>query len=213
MPPLADTMLSLVWLSATLLLGPSHVSAQNDNSSVAAVDFSAAVAQEASVSVQLQLANTSNPIPLPAENPGDIPNYDSLLALAGAWPPLPVAVGEVDVGQVVANMTPPPHDAETGDADTSTSTNSKRQGGALRVMVVGDSMTHGSEGDYTWRYRMHEWFTSQGIAYQFVGPYAGTIKPPEPAPPEKPLLYNAVAPNPPPNVGGGYAAGTGGTPL
>lgn len=210
-------MLSLAWLSAALFLGlgPSCVSAQNENSSsAAAVDFSEAVAQEASVSVQLQLANTSNPIPLPAENPGNIPNYDSLLALAGAWPPLPVAVGEVDVGQVVANMTPPAQ-AETS-AGTSASTsnnNSRRQGGALRVLVVGDSMTHGSEGDYTWRYRMHEWFTSQGIAYQFVGPYAGTIKPPEPAPPEKPLLYNAVAPNPPPNVGGGYAAGAGSTPL
>lgn len=206
-------MLSLVWLSAALFLGlgPSYVSAQNDNSSVAAVDFSEAVAQEASVSVQLQLANTSNPIPLPAENPGDIPNYDSLLALAGAWPPLPVAVGEVHVGQVVANMTPPAYSQTS--ADTSTSNNGKQQGSALRVLVVGDSMTHGSEGDYTWRYRMHEWFTSQGIAYQFVGPYAGTIKPPEPAPPEKPLLYNAVAPNPPPNVGGGYAAGAGSTPL
>lgn len=212
MPP--DTMLSLAWLSAALLLGlgPSCVSGQNENSSAAAVDFSGAVAQEASVSAQLQLANTSNPIPLPAENPGDIPNYDSLLALAGAWPPLPVAVGEVDVGRVVANMTPqPPQAGETNNADASN--NSKRQGGALRVLVVGDSMTHGSEGDYTWRYRMHEWFTSQGIAYQFVGPYAGTIKPPEPAPPEKPLLYNAVAPNPPPNVGGGYAAGAGSTPL
>lgn len=211
-------MLSLAWLSAALFLslGPSYVSAQDDNtSSAAAVDFSEAVAQEASVSVQLQLANTSNPIPLPAENPGDIPNYDSLLALAGAWPPLPVAVGEVDVGQVVANMTPPPQDETNAGTSTGTSTsnNSRRQGGALRVLVVGDSMTHGSEGDYTWRYRMHEWFTSQGIAYQFVGPYAGTIKPPEPAPPEKPLLYNAVAPNPPPNVGGGYAAGAGTTPL
>lgn len=210
-------MLSLARLSAALLLGLgpfSLASAQNDNSSstTAAVDFSEAVTQEASVSAQLQLANTSNPIPLPAENPGGIPNYDSLLALAGAWPPLPVAVGAVDVGQVVANMTPPPQ-AEEINADTS-NVNSKRQGsGALRVLVVGDSMTHGSEGDYTWRYRMHEWFTSQGVAYQFVGPYAGTIKPPEPAPPEKPLLYNAVAPNPPPNVGGGYAAGAGGTPL
>ncbi|KAH8754080.1 SGNH hydrolase-type esterase domain-containing protein [Diaporthe sp. PMI_573] len=107
-------------------------------------------------------------------------------------------------------MTPPSH-AETSDADSSN--NSRRQGGALRVLVVGDSMTHGSEGDYTWRYRMHEWFTSQGILYQFVGPYAGTIKPPEPTPPEKPLLYNAVALNPPPNVGGGYAVGAGGTSL
>lgn len=202
-------MLSLAWLPAALFLGlgPRYASAQNETSSAPAVDFSEAVAQEASVSAQLQLANTSNPIPLPAENPGGIPNYDSLLALAGAWPPLPVAVGEVDVGQAAANMTPPPQ------ADTDTSNNSKRQGGALRVLVVGDSMTHGSEGDYTWRFRMHEWFASQGIAYQFVGPYAGTIKPPEPAPPEKPLLYNAVATNPPPNVGGGYAAGAGGTPL
>lgn len=28
----------------------------------------------------------------------------------------------------------------------------------LKIMIVGDSMTHASEGDFTWRYRLWEWF-------------------------------------------------------
>jgi len=34
---------------------------------------------------------------------------------------------------------------------------------ALRVLIVGDSITQGHEGDYTWRYRIWQWFNSQSI--------------------------------------------------
>jgi hypothetical protein len=34
---------------------------------------------------------------------------------------------------------------------------------AISVMVVGDSMTQGKEGDWTWRYRLWEWFNDQGV--------------------------------------------------
>lgn len=27
-----------------------------------------------------------------------------------------------------------------------------------KVLIVGDSITHGQEGDFTWRYRISEWF-------------------------------------------------------
>jgi hypothetical protein len=30
-------------------------------------------------------------------------------------------------------------------------------------MVVGDSMTQGHEGDWTWRYRLWEWFDERGV--------------------------------------------------
>lgn len=40
----------------------------------------------------------------------------------------------------------------------------------LRVMLVGDSITHGSAGDWTWRYRLWKEFQSQAVPVDFVGP-------------------------------------------
>lgn len=37
-------------------------------------------------------------------------------------------------------------------------------------MIVGDSITHGSTGDYTWRYRLWRHLTAVGAAVDFVGP-------------------------------------------
>lgn len=42
------------------------------------------------------------------------------------------------------------------------------------MMIVGDSISQGRTGDYTWRYRLWEWFNGEGVAVNFVGPYAGT---------------------------------------
>jgi lysophospholipase L1-like esterase len=39
-----------------------------------------------------------------------------------------------------------------------------------RMMIVGDSISHGSSGDYTWRYRLYKHLTANGIAVDFVGP-------------------------------------------
>lgn len=33
----------------------------------------------------------------------------------------------------------------------------------ISVMVVGDSITQGHEGDWTWRYRLWQWFNDQGV--------------------------------------------------
>lgn len=57
-----------------------------------------------------------------------------------------------------------------------TSTVSKEglpEGRPLRVLIDGDSMTAGLEGDFTWRYRIKQWFDRQGIAVDFVGPFFG----------------------------------------
>jgi hypothetical protein len=35
---------------------------------------------------------------------------------------------------------------------------------AISVMIVGDSITQGREGDWTWRYRLWQWFQEQGVA-------------------------------------------------
>jgi hypothetical protein len=47
--------------------------------------------------------------------------------------------------------------------NASTSILEPRQG-AISVMIVGDSITQGHEGDWTWRYRLWQWFQEQGVA-------------------------------------------------
>ena len=44
----------------------------------------------------------------------------------------------------------------------------------LRLMFVGDSITHGHEADYTWRYRFWQWIKETETPFSFVGPYTGT---------------------------------------
>lgn len=79
-----------------------------------------------------------------------VPNYDSILKLAAVMPPLPVTIGEPSVGEIKSDIIPP---ASNNDADTENSSGrlNARQD-VLRVLVVGDSMTHCNEGDSTWRY-------------------------------------------------------------
>lgn len=40
----------------------------------------------------------------------------------------------------------------------------------LRVLIVGDSVSQGSAGDWTWRYRLWQHLTASGTAVDFVGP-------------------------------------------
>lgn len=44
-------------------------------------------------------------------------------------------------------------------------------GGSPRIMVVGDSLSEGSAGDYTWRYRLYEQLAAGGLRPAMVGPY------------------------------------------
>ena len=76
----------------------------------------------------------------------------------------------------------------------------------LRVLVVGDSITHCNEGDYTWRYRIWQWFKNQDVSVDFVGPYVGTAEPDLPAPPQRPHLYGTPKETPPMRVNGKYGA-------
>jgi lysophospholipase L1-like esterase len=45
-----------------------------------------------------------------------------------------------------------------------------------RIMVVGDSISQGLEGDYTWRYRLWQHLNADGLTPQFVGPWTGTTR-------------------------------------
>ena len=46
-----------------------------------------------------------------------------------------------------------------------------------KIMIVGDSITQGSSGDYTWRYRLGQHLTAAGTAVDFVGPSTGVADP------------------------------------
>lgn len=93
--------------------------------------------------------------------------------------------------------------------DTHNAARMERRAGPMRVMIVGDSMTQGKEGDWTWRYRMWDWMVnSQGLSVDFVGPYKGTRSPPSAEAPSPPPLYTtAKTHNDTIIASGGYAAG------
>lgn len=58
---------------------------------------------------------------------------------------------------------------------------------AVKLLIVGDSITQGAEGDYSWRYRLWEWIrASPATNVTFVGPYLGTFPPPDAPPPPQP---------------------------
>lgn len=63
---------------------------------------------------------------------------------------------------------------------------------ALRVLIIGDSITQGAEGDYSWRYRLWSWLHAHpsptaNHTFSFVGPYTGTFPPDDsPRPPTLP---------------------------
>jgi lysophospholipase L1-like esterase len=42
--------------------------------------------------------------------------------------------------------------------------------GPVRILLVGDSMTQGSSGDWTWRYRLWQHLVGAGVSVDFVGP-------------------------------------------
>ena len=44
-------------------------------------------------------------------------------------------------------------------------------GQSPRIMIVGDSITEGSAGDYTWQYRLYEHLRADGVTPRMVGPY------------------------------------------
>ncbi|ETK37196.1 GDSL-type esterase/lipase family protein [Microbispora sp. ATCC PTA-5024] len=54
------------------------------------------------------------------------------------------------------------------------------------IMIVGDSISQGLEGDYTWRYRLARHFDAHGVAARFVGPWTGTATLPVRQPPGYP---------------------------
>ncbi|KAL7795689.1 hypothetical protein V8C43DRAFT_304570 [Trichoderma afarasin] len=77
------------------------------------------------------------------------------------------------------------------------------------IMIVGDSISQGRNGDFTWRYRLWEWFHNNGVSVNFVGPYTGTVEqdPVQPATPPLPYGQDTQSGPGPVRQLGGYNSG------
>ncbi|GAA4805560.1 GDSL-type esterase/lipase family protein [Nocardioides caeni] len=62
-----------------------------------------------------------------------------------------------------------PSTAEADAAPTATSASTSEH---LRIMLLGDSVTQGATGDWTWRYRLWQHLRDDGVAFDLVGPRA-----------------------------------------
>lgn len=186
--------------TSTVLTSTGIISTENTTATMptaGSVAFSSAVEIEASVSVQLQQLTSIPAIPMPT-NVTEVPGYDIVSRIAPALPPIPVGVvlpgSEEMMRSIIASSN------TSGTADKLVA----RQDG-LRVLIVGDSMTQGREGDFTWRYRIWEWFQKSGIKATFVGPYKGTVPRQEAKPPQPPPLYGEIVQPVPYETSGGYS--------
>ena len=163
------------------------------------IAFSSAVQIASFVSRELTQLASIPAIPIPT-NVTDIAGYAVVSQLAPAMPPIQAGINFPDADEMVADLISWTNISNTGNSLAG------RQA-ALRVMFVGDSMSQGQQGDWTWRYRMWQWFQENNIAVQFVGPYTGTVPPPPASAPSPPALYGTTPPSAGVKSSGGYAKG------
>lgn len=113
--------------------------------------------------------------------PPSVNNYEELSQLAAMMPPRQVRrrpdVQQSDA-ELLTTLIPPRLNLGQGQISDHESLEGHT---TLRILIVGDSMSQGAEGDYTWRYRIWSWCQEQNISATFVGPYTGTQQPDEPA--------------------------------
>ncbi|KAF5962657.1 carbohydrate esterase family 3 protein [Fusarium bulbicola] len=167
------------------------------------IDFSSAVHLASSISWSLHQLSTIPALPLPT-NISAVPEYEIVSRLAPALPPVQAGVSFGPVNDMIAGMI-----ASTNVSSPGLSVVARQS--TLRVMIIGDSMSQGREGDYTWRYRIWQFFKQNGIDVEMVGPYKARIKlyqvPPDPpTAPSPPALYGKPVPSSAPKTSGGYAA-------
>lgn len=105
------------------------------------LDFVAAVVQEAQILPELQLSNSSESVPIPVDLStiaGNGTNLRQLQRFVSLFPAVPQTGAAPDFESYLAEIIPPP--------GNSSGTLNPRQRG-LRVLAVGDSMSHCNEGD------------------------------------------------------------------
>ncbi|KAF5254019.1 hypothetical protein FANTH_1201 [Fusarium anthophilum] len=162
------------------------------------IDFSSAVHLASSISWSLHQLSTIPALPLPT-NISAVPEYEIVSRLAPALPPVQAGVSFGPVNDMIVGMI-----ASTNVSSPGLSVVARQS--TLRVMIVGDSMSQGREGDYTWRYRIWQFFKQNGIDVEMVEPYKGTVPPDPPTAPSPPALYGKPVPSSAPKTSGGYAA-------
>lgn len=197
-------MLFILQLCSLLALPQASVSLvgalliKRDNTTV---PLSSAIQLEASAALEVQRIASTPAIPLPT-NITEYPQYEAVRQMIPGLPPKQEGITESVALPKFANATLTSLETHEVRRD---STIEARQSG-LRVLVVGDSISHGQEGDWTWRYRIWQWFQQNSISVRMVGPYEGTKAPPPPTAPQPPPLYGSPA-DTSFSTSGGYAAG------
>jgi hypothetical protein len=191
----SDTTFAYSWLPPRRENSPMPTSTLSGNAtalaavSTATIEYSSAVAIESKVSYQLSQLATVPAIPLPT----DLPYYDILNQVAGLMPPLQTGGVQNNSVQMLAAMR---ENLRPSENSTTVGTEHLHERATkLKVIIVGDSISQGREGDFTWRYRIWEWFQSQGVEVDFVGPYTGTVQPDKPAPPPPPSIIRGTPTN------------------
>jgi lysophospholipase L1-like esterase len=86
----------------------------------------------------------------------------TLAGCAGSAAP---AARKPPAGHRSGKQTPAPR------ASTATPATAPLAGGGPRIMIIGDSITQGSAGDYTWQYWLYEHLRADGVKPTMVGPY------------------------------------------
>ncbi|GAM87007.1 hypothetical protein ANO11243_050280 [Dothideomycetidae sp. 11243] len=95
--------------------------------------------------------------------------------------------------------------------DTVSGADSDSQHGkqTIKLMIAGDSMTTGSEGDHTWRYRLWDWLRmTPGVQVEMVGPFTGTQAPQPAIGPQPPRFIDEPEDDNGPDLTGAYARDT-----
>ena len=102
------------------------------------------------------------------------------LRRAAALAVVAVAVAACQTAAAVRNTASPGTASPTDSRSTvsasmqakpSPEVSGRQDGGSARIMIVGDSITEGSSGDYTWQYRLYEHLRADGVGPHMVGPY------------------------------------------
>ena len=198
------------WVHAAAISTPADPRATLSNKPTKTIDFSSALLIEASLAANLRQPDNAPAIPV-ADDIKYIPEYDTVRRLALAWPPTQEGIGLPDSQDMISEYLSAKINDSVSDTGAGSALDS-RQGG-LKVMVAGDSMTQGLEGDWTWRYRLWQWFQQNGVSVQFVGPYKGTVPAAKPSQPQPPPLYGSPLVSSPYPNNGGYAKGVDGAFL
>lgn len=172
-------------------------------------DLASAVEMEASVSAERWHSTRSKSLAVayPTNVAQDVPEYELIRQMMPALPLVQRSSRSADADARVESV----RKASSGDGggDSISDGAVGVLADALRVMVVGDSITQGREGDWTWRYRIWQWFQQNDVSMRFVGPYTGTVEPAEASVPRPPGWYDDDGDGEAyrPKTKGGYARG------